>query len=107
MYDTYAHAKNAVENAGAKAYNSFGNFAMGVDAITKERNATKYGIEDEKAKQVMKKMKDEGYSKEEILSQMEAFDVNEMERKQQEFAQKYDPSQASMPRRALAGAINF
>lgn len=107
MYDTYAHAKNAVGNAGAKAYNSFGGFAMGVDAITKERNATKYGIEDEKAKQVMKKMKDEWFSKEEILSQMEAFDVKEMERKQQAYAQKYDPSQASMPRRALAGAINF
>lgn len=38
---------------------------------------------------------------------MQAFDAQEMARKQQEFAQKYDPSQASMPRRALAGAVNF
>ena len=38
---------------------------------------------------------------------MEAFDAEERARKQQAFAQKYDPSKASVPRRALAGMANF
>lgn len=49
----------------------------------------------------------QGYKDEDIIASVQAFDAQEMARKQQEFAQKYNPSQASIPRKLLAGAINF
>ena len=114
VYDVYAGARDAKNNllskdiqwstgnaaydAGASFINKhpvtklvrwFGDYATGVWEISKERDETKYGIEDQKAIKVMQMMKDEWYSKDEIISQMEAFDAEERARKQQAFAQKY------------------
>lgn len=88
VYDVYAGAKKSVSDVGSKAYNSFGKFATEVDAISQERNATKYGISQEDIDFVVDDLIKQGYKDEDIIASIQAFDAEEKARKQQEWAQK-------------------
>ena len=92
-----------------RATDGFIDYAKGVIDYGREREASNVWIEDSKALKVMQAMKDEWYSKDEILAQMSQFDAEEKARKQQEWAQKQQSNyeNASLWRKALAGSVNF
>ena len=115
VYDTYSGAKSAVgkaweqvfNNTLGKAYNSFGKFATEVWDIWKEREATKIGLTDDEMRAIMKQMRTEWYSDDDIINQMTNLDEQLKYEKQQAFAQKYSWEGASAWQRALAWGINF
>ena len=92
-----------------RATDGFIDYAKWVIDYGREREASNVWIEDSKALKVMQAMKDEWYSKDEILAQMSQFDAEEKARKQQEWAQKQQSNyeNASLWRKALAGSVNF
>ena len=92
-----------------RASKGFTDYAKGVIDYGREREASNVWVEDSKALKVMQAMKDEWYSKDEILAQMSQFDAEEKARKQQEWAQKQQSNyeNASLWRKALAGSVNF
>ena len=115
VYDTYSGAKSAVgkaweqvfNNTLGKAYNSFGKFATEVWDIWKEREATKIGLTDDEMRGIMKQMRNEWYSDDDIINQMTNLDEQLKSEKQQAFAKKYSWEGASAWQRALAWGINF
>ena len=92
-----------------RASKGFTDYAKGVIDYGREREASNVWIEDSKALKVMQAMKDEWYSKDEILAQMSQFDMQEKARKQQEYAQKQTSirENASTGRKLLSGAVDF
>ena len=92
-----------------RASKGFTDYAKGVIDYGREREASNVWIEDSKALKVMQAMKDEWYSKDEILAQMSQFDMQEKARKQQAYTQKQTSARenASTGRKLLSGAVDF
>lgn len=92
-----------------RATKGFTDYAKWVIDYERAREASNVWIDDAKALKVMQAMKDEWYSKDEILAQMSQFDMQEKARKQQEYAQKQAivRENASTGRKLLSGVVDF
>ena len=92
-----------------RATKGFTDYAKGVIDYGRAREASNVWIDDAKALKVMQAMKDEWYSKDEILAQMSQFDMQEKARKQKAYAdwEKWIRENASTTWKILWWAVDF